>query len=148
MKKLTLFLMSLVAFTLVSCGSGYNETTCDDLIYKYDEKGKLTTDDYAEAISQYSAILDELDSRLDKIEALAESNDEEALDLWDGIEDETIAEQFNALDRILGNAHSAGEIKGENKKAFKALEKKINKFEKKGEKVEKKLRRLKRRLDD
>lgn len=144
MKKLTLFLMSLVAFTLVSCGSGYNEKTCDDLIYKYDEKGKLTTDDYAEAIRQYSAILDEYESQLDKVERLVKNKDEEAIDLWDELEDGTMTEQLSKLGSILEQS----DLKGDNKKALKALEKKAKNISKKEDKIETKVRRLKRRLDD
>lgn len=144
MKKLTLFLMSLVAFTLVSCGSGYNEKTCDDLIYKYDEKDKLTTDDYAEAIRQCDAILDEYESQLDKVERLVKNKDEEAIDLWDELEDGTMTEQLSKLGSILEQS----DLKGDNKKALKALEKKAKNISKKEDKIETKVRRLKRRLDD
>ena len=82
MKKLTILLLGLFALTVTSCGPSYNEKVCDDLIEKYDDKGKLNTEDLAEAIRQCDAILDEYESQLDKVERLVKNKDEEAIDLW------------------------------------------------------------------
>lgn len=144
MKKLTILLLGLFALTVTSCGPSYNEKVCDDLIEKYDDKGKLSSDDLAEAIRQCDAILDEYESQLDKVERLVKNKDEEAINLWDELEDGTMTEQLSKLGSILEQS----DLKGDNKKALKALEKKAKNISKKEDKIETKVRRLKRRLDD
>lgn len=138
MKKLTILLLGLFALTVTSCGPSYNEKVCDDLIEKYDDKGKLSSDDLAEAIRQCNAMLTEFDSQLDKIATLAKEKDDNAIDLWDDMKDGTMMEQFEKLYYILSNT----ELKGENKKAFKEFEKRSNDLEKNYDRTRKKVRRL------
>ena len=55
-----------------------------------------------------------------------------------------MTEQLSKLGSILEQS----DLKGDNKKALKALEKKAKNISKKEDKIETKVRRLKRRLDD
>lgn len=124
MKKLSFLLIIFAALVVTSCGSGYDEKTCDDLIEKYKDKGELNSEDLAEVIRQCGAMADEYDSRLNKIMSGLESDDEseqeKALDdYYELLYKSELVKQDQKLSYIL--EHS--DLKGDNKKAYKELKK-------------------------
>lgn len=129
--------MGIFTLALTSCSS-YNEKTCEDLIDKYDDKGKLNDKDLAEAIKQCDAMLDNINSQLEKIQTKASNKDDDAIDLFEEFDESTMLEQFNRLYSIL----QYSDLKGENKKSFKELEKKSDKVERVYKKARKKVRKL------
>lgn len=141
MKKLTIIMLSLVALIATSCGSKYNEKTCEDLCVKINEGKNLTEDDYAECIKQCSAIIDNFKDQLENIKAKAEKEDDEAIDLWDDFDtdNEEILEYFQTM----YNALSYADLKGENKTNFKQLEDQWEDVLKLARKTERKVEKLK-----
>jgi lipoprotein len=140
MKKLTIIMLSLVALIATSCGSNYNEKTCEDLCEKINDGKKLTEDDYAECIKQCSAIMDEMSDKLEDIKAKAENKDDEAIDMWEDFDSEyeEMSEQFATMMTALENA----ELKGENKTDYKELKKQAEELAKLIIKTNKKVNRL------
>ncbi len=141
MKKLTIIMLSLVALIATSCGSKYNEKTCEDLCVKINEGKNLTEDDYAECIKQCSAIIDNFKDQLENIKAKAEKEDDEAIDLWDDFatDNEEILEHFQTMYTALSYA----DLKGENKTNFKQLEDQWEDVLKLARKTERKVEKLK-----
>jgi len=140
MKKLTIIMLSLVALIATSCGSKYNEKTCEDLCVKINEGKNLTEDDYAECIKQCSAIIDNFKDQLENIKAKAEKEDDEAIDLWEDFDSDN-EEMFEHL-RTMYNALEYADLKGENKENFKILEEQLEDMWKFAQKTERKVRRL------
>ena len=140
MKKLTIIMLSLVALIATSCGSKYNEKTCEDLCEKINDGKKLTEDDYAECIKQCTAIMDEMSDKLEDIKAKAENKDDEAIDMWEDFDSEyeEMSEQFATMMTALENA----ELKGENKTDYKELKKQAEELAKLIIKTNKKVNRL------
>ena len=141
MKKLTIIMLSLVALIATSCGSKYNEKTCEDLCVKINEGKNLTEDDYAECIKQCSAIFDKYSDQLENIIAKAEKEDDEAIDLWDDFDSDN-EEMFEHL-RTMYNALENADLKGENKENFKLLEEQLEDMKKLLKKADRKVRKLK-----
>lgn len=139
MKKITLFMACLLTLTLASCGSSYNEEKCDDLIDKYNEDGELSKKEIGEALDQYDAIIDKLDNEYDKILKKANKDKDEAKDMADDLEGESLFEHYANLSNIINSLDNRDEIKGDNKKKLKDLEKKDKELGKKAKKIAKKL---------
>ena len=140
MKKLTIIMLSLVALIATSCGSKYNEETCEDLCEKINDGKKLTEDDYAECIKQCTAILNDVKSRLEAIKAKADDKDDKAVDMWDDFKDDTedMLTHYNTMYDELSNA----DLKGENKANFKELEKLNKEVDRLWDRTRKKVSRL------
>lgn len=148
MKKLSFLLIIFAALVVTSCGSGYDEKTCDDLIEKYKDKGELNSEDLAEVIRQCGAMADEYDSRLNKIMSGLESDDEseqeKALDdYYELLYKSELVKQDQKLSYIL--EHS--DLKGDNKKAYKELKKDWKEKQREWKKIHRKAEKVTKRLD-
>ncbi len=148
MKKLSLLLILFAALAATSCSSGYDEKTCDDLIEKYDDKGKLNTEDLAEAISQCGAIGNEYDSRLNDIMSRFESDDEsEQEKALDDYYELLYKSDLARHDRKLYDILEKTDLKGDNKKAYKELQRQIKSKQREWKKIHRKAEKLTKKLD-
>lgn len=132
MKIFKIIAVALIAFTISACGSSYNEDKCAEIIEKAQDGKRLKEKDYNIALKQCDAILTHFEDAVEKIIKLAKKKDDKAVDLYEEIdEEEEMGNNLWALYGILDN----GKLKGDQKKEFKALEKRVKKFQKDAQKA-------------
>lgn len=156
MKKLTLLLIGLLTLSSTSCDSGYSEKTCEEILTKYDNRhdrsnltAKLTADDYAEAVSQCNAILDEMLPQLDKVISLAEGNDGEAVSLWQEMDGSTMSKHFFNLYYMLKSENCRGKLQGDIQKGYKDLDTRLRgEYMEKNDEAKEKMINLNKSLRD
>lgn len=152
MKKLTFLFVTLLAFAVSSCG-GYDEKTTERLIDRYNDSEELSSDDIATAIDQCNGMIDIIEAKLEEIKEMVDGTDsqaEKAIDMLDEFQDGDNDVQINLgkLAAALDGCDRRDLIKGDNKKEYKELQRRLEKVGRLYEKAKKATRRAERRLYD